>query len=99
MVPGSVAPPGGRPELEPCREEVRQEAPGQRVAVVEEEVVRRVEGDQRPLLADAPYRLARVRELLAARAGAYAGAAHTVDTTGLGVVEVVERVQSLVAGR
>jgi shikimate kinase len=59
-------------------------------------------GVSRPLLADArsrDERLARIRDLLAERAPAYAVASHRVDTTGLGVDQVVERVRALVAGR
>jgi shikimate kinase len=64
-----------------------------------EELLRRVGGGaDRPLLAGAD-RPARIRELIAARASAYASAAHTIDTTGLGVDDVVARVRSLVAGR
>jgi len=65
-----------------------------------EELVRRVgRGADRPLLAGSGDRLGRVRELLATRAEAYASAAHTIDTTGLGVDDVVARVRSLVADR
>jgi shikimate kinase len=64
-----------------------------------EDLLRRVGGGaERPLLAGGD-RLVRIRELLAARAEAYASAAHTIDTTGLGVDDVVARVRSLVAGR
>ena len=68
-----------------------------------EEILRRV-GDPRtrPLLANgdaAGDRLERIRELLAARAPAYALATHEVDTSGLSVDQVVERVRALVAGR
>ncbi|TMB48022.1 MAG: hypothetical protein E6J60_15090 [Deltaproteobacteria bacterium] len=44
-------------------------------------------------------RLLDIRQLLAERAPAYALATHAVDTSGLGVDEVVERVRALVAGR
>lgn len=68
-----------------------------------EEIVRRAgKGTSRPLLDGAnggADRLSRVRALLADRAPVYALAAHTVDTAGLGVDEVVERVRVLVAGR
>lgn len=68
-----------------------------------EEVLRRV-GDPRtrPLLANGSAgedRLARIRQLLAERAPVYALATHAVDTSGLSVDEVVERVRTLVAGR
>jgi len=65
-----------------------------------EELVRRVGGGaDRPLLADFSDRLGRVRALLDERAEAYASAAYTIDTTGLRIDDVVERVRSLVAGR
>jgi shikimate kinase len=56
----------------------------------------------RPLLMNGKGRsggLARIQTLLAERAGAYALATHAVDTSGLTVDEVVERVRVLVAGR
>jgi shikimate kinase len=68
-----------------------------------EEILRRV-GDPsaRPLLRNGngrPADAGRVRALLAERAQAYAIATHTVDTSGLDVEQVVERVRTLVAGR
>ena len=68
-----------------------------------EEILRRV-GDpaSRPLLATCATdaeRLARIRELLAARATADGSAAYTVDTTGLTVDQVVERVRAAVEAR
>ena len=66
-----------------------------------EEIGRRV-GDvsSRPLLVGHNGdRLARIRTLLDERARAYALATHTVDTSGLTVEQVAERVQTLVAGR
>ena len=55
----------------------------------------------RPLLAGlAPaQRLARLRELLAAREAAYAGADLTIDTDGLALAEVVEQVARGLAAR
>jgi shikimate kinase len=68
-----------------------------------EEILRRVKDPgSRPLLANGRGHtdpLARVRALLATRAPVYALATHTVDTAGLGVDDVVERVRALVAGR
>jgi len=66
-----------------------------------QEILRRVsDAATRPLLASANGdRLARVESLLAERASAYGVAAHQVDTTGLSVDEVVERVRALVVGR
>jgi shikimate kinase len=66
-----------------------------------EDIVRRVRDPQsRPLLAGTRKdRIGRIRTMLAERAPTYAFAAHTVDTTGLTLDEVVERVRELVAGR
>lgn len=62
-----------------------------------DDILRRVgEGSSRPLLAGATDRLAKIRALLAERATLYGGATYTVDTTGLSVEQVVERVRSLV---
>jgi len=68
-----------------------------------EEILKRVGGGaNRPLLAafasDAE-RLARIRELLAARATAYGSATHTIDTTGATLDQVVERVRAAVEAR
>jgi shikimate kinase len=68
-----------------------------------EEILRRV-GDprSRPLLANGHRErdtLSRIRTLLAERATTYALATHAVDTSGLSVDEVVDRVSALVAGR
>ena len=66
-----------------------------------EEIARRV-GDvtSRPLLVGHNGdRLKRIRTLLAERAPVYALATHTVDTSGLTVEQVTERVQAFVAGR
>jgi len=67
-----------------------------------EEIVKRI-GDpaSRPLLAGTRNgdRLVRIRELLGQRAAVYAVAAHTIDTTGLDVDQVVDRVRALLAGR
>jgi shikimate kinase len=73
------------------------------LAAAPEDILRRV-GDPagRPLLANgtgAADRLGRIRALLAERAPAYALATHTVDTSGLEIEDVVERVRALVAGR
>lgn len=58
----------------------------------------------RPLLADHDAqdrsgRLGRIQSLLDERASAYGAAAHAVDTTGLSIEQVVERVRALVADR
>ena len=62
-----------------------------------EEILRRV-GDARtrPLLATAPDRLARIRELLAARDATYRLATHRVDTTRVSIDTVVARVAALI---
>jgi shikimate kinase len=68
-----------------------------------EEILRRVgAAEDRPLLAGATSdaaRLDRVRELLAARSAVYAGVSHTVETTGLTIDQVVERVRTAVEVR
>jgi shikimate kinase len=66
------------------------------------EVILERAGDDgsRPLLGGANgNKLQRIRDLLDERAGAYRSAAHAVDTTGLTVDEVVDRVGTLVAAR
>jgi shikimate kinase len=67
------------------------------------DILRRV-GDpaSRPLLAGTasePERLARIRDLLAIRAPVYGSATHTIDTTGLTVDQVVDRVRAVVEAR
>lgn len=59
-----------------------------------EEILARTRGEGRPLL-DGDDRERRVRELLAARAEAYARVPHRIDTTGLAPDEVVERILAL----
>lgn len=54
------------------------------------------QGDRRPM-ADHPQALAELRRLLASREPLYAEAARTLDTSGLGVDEVVEAALSLAA--
>jgi shikimate kinase len=103
-VPDAVVATGGGTLLDPeNRRCLAAAGPIVCLAAPPEEILRRV-GDpaSRPLLANGVARgdpLARVRELLAERAPAYALSTHTVDTAGLGVDEVVERVLALVAGR
>ena len=66
-----------------------------------EEIARRV-GDvtSRPLLVGYNGdRVRRIRTLLAERAPAYASATHSVDTSGLTVEQVADRIQALVASR
>jgi len=54
------------------------------------------QGDRRPM-ADNPAAMAELRRLLASRRPLYAGAAHTVDTSGLDPDEVVARIERLLA--
>jgi shikimate kinase len=67
------------------------------------EIVKRTgHGVDRPLLTGdngKADRLGRIGALLAERAPTYALATHTVDTSGLTVDEVAERVRALVVGR
>ena len=104
LVPDAVVATGGGTLLDPDnRRRLAAAGPIVCLAASPEEVLRRV-GDprSRPLLAGgsaAADRLARVRQLLAERAPVYATATHAVDTSGLDVDEVVERVRALVAGR
>ena len=63
-----------------------------------EAILRRVEGaDDRPMLGGGD-RLARIRELLAQRAGAYAAVPHHLDTTHLTIPAAAERVMGIAAG-
>jgi shikimate kinase len=68
-----------------------------------EEIVQRIgTAESRPLLAGCrsdAERIARVRELLAARATAYGSVTHAIDTTGLTIDQAVERVRSAVEVR
>ena len=65
-----------------------------------EDILRRVGASgTRPLLASCTSdteRLTRIREMLAARSSVYGGATHTIDTTGLTVDQVVDRVRAAV---
>lgn len=54
------------------------------------------QGDKRPMK-DHPQAMADLRALLAARQPLYATAAHTVDTSGRGVDDVVDAVRALIA--
>jgi XRE family transcriptional regulator, aerobic/anaerobic benzoate catabolism transcriptional regulator len=55
------------------------------------------QGDRRPM-ADNPQAMAELRRLLAAREPLYAEAHHTVDTSGLGLDEVVDLVEARLLG-
>jgi shikimate kinase len=103
-VPDAVIATGGGTLLDPeNRRRLAAAGPIVCLAAAADEILRRVkDGRTRPLLSNgdgSAGRLARIRDLLAERAPVYALATHTVDTTGLGVDDVVERVQALVAGR
>ncbi|HYR95111.1 MAG TPA: shikimate kinase [Candidatus Binatus sp.] len=104
QVPDAVVATGGGTLLDPeNRRRLAAAGPIVCLSASPEEIVRRVgRGTSRPLLASTnggSDRLSRIRALLAERAPAYALATHTVDTGGLGVDDVVERVRALVAGR
>ena len=63
-----------------------------------ETILQRVgRGDDRPMLAS-PDRVARIRELLAARAEAYATLPHHLDRTRLTIPATAERVMGIAAG-
>jgi shikimate kinase len=102
-VPDAVIATGGGTLLDPeNRRRLAAAGPIICLTAAAEEILRRV-GDpaSRPVLARANGevdRLARIRLLLDERASAYAVAAHTVDTSDLGVEQVVERVRALVGG-
>jgi shikimate kinase len=103
LVPDAVVATGGGTLLDPeNRRRLAAAGPIVCLAASPEDILRRV-GDpaSRPLLANGhgADRLARVRALLTERAPVYALATHAVDTSGLGVDQVVERVRALVAGR
>jgi shikimate kinase len=104
QVPDAVVATGGGTLLDPeNRRRLAAAGPIVCLAAAPEDIARRVgRASSRPLLAHANGagdRLARIRSLLAERAPVYALATHTVDTGGLAVDEVVERVRALVAGR
>jgi shikimate kinase len=103
-VPGAVVATGGGTLLDPeNRRRLAAAGPIVCLAATPDEILRRVaDPTTRPLLANGDAsgdRLARITKLLAERAPIYALATHAVDTSGLGVDEVVERVRALVAGR
>jgi XRE family transcriptional regulator, aerobic/anaerobic benzoate catabolism transcriptional regulator len=54
------------------------------------------QGDRRPM-ADHPEAMAELRRLLSARRTLYGEAAHTVDTSGVHVDDIVKRIEALVA--
>ena len=103
-VPGAIVATGGGTLLDPeNRRRLAASGPIVCLSAGAEDILRRVhDPGSRPLLANGKGqvdRLERVRGLLAERAPVYALATHAVDTSGLTIDEVVERVQALVAGR
>lgn len=101
-MPDAVVATGGGTLLDPDNR-ARLAAAGPIVCLTADpEVILRRVGDPsaRPLLRGTNGdRLARIQSLLAERAPVYGLAAHAVDTTGLTVDQVVERVRALVVGR
>jgi shikimate kinase len=102
-VPEAVIATGGGTLIDPeNRRRLSAAGPIFCLTAAPEEILSRV-GDpaSRPLLAEqvADERLARINALLAERAAVYSAAAHAVDTTGLSIEQVVERVRALVADR
>ncbi|HJQ84413.1 MAG TPA: shikimate kinase [Candidatus Binatia bacterium] len=101
-VPNAIVATGGGTLMDPDnRRRLAASGPIVCLTAPAEEILGRI-GDpaSRPLLANGGGdRLARVRELLAARAPVYALASHGVDTGGVPIDEVVARVRALVAGR
>jgi shikimate kinase len=101
-VPEAVIATGGGTLLDPeNRRRLAAAGPIVCLSATPEEIIRRV-GDpkSRPLLANGRSgTLGRVQALLEERAPIYALATHAVDTSGLSVDEVVERVRALVGTR
>ena len=101
-VPDAVIATGGGTLLDPeNRRRLAAAGPIVCLSATPDEILRRV-GDpvSRPLLANGRNgTLARVRALLEERAPTYALATHAVDTSGLTVDQVVERVRALVGTR
>jgi len=101
-VPEAVIATGGGTVLDPeNRRRLAAAGPIVCLSARPEDILRRVGNPAgRPLLAGPrDTQLSRIQALLAERASTYALAAHTVDTTGLTLDQVTERVRALVAGR
>jgi shikimate kinase len=101
-VPEAVVATGGGTMLDPDnRRRLAAAGPIVCLSATPEDILRRVNDPaSRPLLnGKSGDRLDRVRALLAERAPVYALATHAVDTSGLTVDDVVERVRVLVGGR
>jgi shikimate kinase len=88
-----VATGGGAPTSPENRRRMREAGTIVRLIADPEAVLARIgDADDRPLLAGAQDRRARIRELLASREASYADADRTIDTTGLTPHAVVERI-------
>src|SRR5262245_10092339 len=100
-VPEAVIATGGGTVLDPeNRRRLAAAGPIVCLSARPEDILRRVrDAASRPLLAGARDRLGHIRSLLDEREPTYALATHTIDTTGLTLDQVVERVRELVAGR
>lgn len=103
-VPDAVIATGGGTLLDPeNRRRLAAAGPIICLAADAEVILRRVGNpSSRPLLAGRNGlgdRLSCIRALLDERASAYAVATHTVDTSGLEIEQVVERVRALAGGR
>jgi shikimate kinase len=103
-LPDAVIATGGGALLDPeNRRRLAAAGPVVCLTATPEDILRRVGGaETRPLLAACASdeeRLARIRELMAARATAYGSATHVVDTSGLTVDQTVERVRAAVEAR
>ena len=100
-VPEAVIATGGGTVLDPeNRRRLAAAGPIVCLSARPEDILRRVrDAASRPLLAGARDRLGHIRTLLDERGPTYALATHTIDTTGLTLDQVVERVRELVAGR
>ena len=97
-MPDAVIATGGGTLMDPeSRQRLSAAGPIVCLTASPDTILRRVgESSSRPLLAGAEDRLERIRTLLQQRKALYGAATHTVDTTGLTVEQVVERVRDLV---
>lgn len=100
-VPQAVIATGGGALLDPeNRRRLAAAGPIVCLSASPEEILERTaNGSVRPLLAGATApeeRLARIRQLLSERAPTYALATHTIDTAGLTVEQVAERVRAAI---
>lgn len=103
-IPDAVVATGGGALIDPDnRRRLAAAGPVVCLTATPEEILRRVgDAGTRPLLAGCTTeseRLARVRSLLADRVAAYGSATIAIDTTGLTVDQVVDRVRTAVGAR